>query len=246
MNREQFKRLLEANARIVLDQRRLRGIDPMRDPSVILVIGSQSVHGQFSDEDLPERAAFSIEADLAYIPGRDDVFFFDDPEEDMADYLDSVTGEGSVWQDRNGFYSQGVTSKTACLPEGWRDRLVDFDDPDMPRGIQVKCLEATDLCAAKMARSEPKDNEYVAQMIDAGLVDPRLLAERFETIPLDGDFTEERKAVGRRFIQALASEGSGSPSRSEADPPHTGMVWVEGHWRDGYWVDGYWRSRPTR
>ena len=206
MNREQLAELLNVNARIIEAYRRQRGLDPENDPSTILVIGSQSVHGLFSDYDLPEYASFSMEADLAYLPGRSDNDAFDRPTEEFADLLDAPTGEGSSWQDTHGFYSQGVEPTTACLPEGWEERLVPFEDARLPRTIRVVCLDPTDLCAAKLARCAPNDTRFVAAMVSKGLVDPMLLRERFETIPVDADFTEERKDIGRAFAGCLMRE----------------------------------------
>lgn len=40
------------------------------------------------------------------------------------------------------------------------------------------CLEAHDLCAAKLGRSEQKDREFVAALVKAKLVDPREISER--------------------------------------------------------------------
>jgi hypothetical protein len=82
------------------------------DPN-ILVIGSQSILGKFSHVALPNEAWLSVEADIS---------FFDDPEETKADLVDGAIGEASPFHDAFGVYGQGVTLKTATLPDGWSER----------------------------------------------------------------------------------------------------------------------------
>ena len=101
MNREQLAHILRAASTIV------------DDPN-ILVIGSQSVLATFDEDELPDAATASMEVDLAY---------FDDPTEDKADAVDGAIGELSPFHEMNGVYAQGVSVRTAVLPEGWRGRV---------------------------------------------------------------------------------------------------------------------------
>ncbi len=70
MNREELAHILRAAARIA------------QDPDV-LVIGSQSILGSYSEGDLPEEAWISREADIA---------FFDDPDEVKSNAVDGAIG----------------------------------------------------------------------------------------------------------------------------------------------------------
>lgn len=71
MKREQLEHVLRAASRVVGE----------RD---ILVLGSQSILGSIGEDELPEEATTSIEADLA---------FFDDPGDAKADAVDGAIGE---------------------------------------------------------------------------------------------------------------------------------------------------------
>ena len=84
------------------------------DPDVV-VIGSQPILGSFHEDDLPEEAHASIEADVA---------FFDDPHNDKCDQVDMDIGEDSQFHVTFGYYAQGVDVSTATLPPGWRERIV--------------------------------------------------------------------------------------------------------------------------
>lgn len=78
MTRNELAHVLRAAARIADDPR-------------ILVIGSQSILGSFDEEELPEVAWLSTEADLA---------FLDDPEAKKADSVDGAIGELSPFHPR--------------------------------------------------------------------------------------------------------------------------------------------------
>jgi len=101
----------------------------------IVVLGSQSILCSIADEQLPDEATTSIEADLA---------FFDDPGDAKADAVDGAIGELSSFHETYGYYAQGVSIGTAVLPAGWRDRLVTMETPasEPARGL---CLDPHDV-----------------------------------------------------------------------------------------------------
>src|SRR6202142_1222861 len=78
------------------------------DPEIV-VIGSQSILGQFPDA--PAALLISAEADL---------FPRNYPE--LAELIDGSIGEGSPFHELYGYYAQGVGERTAILPHGWRSR----------------------------------------------------------------------------------------------------------------------------
>ena len=102
MNRSQLAEVLHAASRIVTD-------------GDILVIGSQSILGTYSEDELPDAAVASIEVDIA---------FFDDPSYGKGDLVDAVLGEMSPFHENPGFHGQGVEITTAALPPGWQDRVI--------------------------------------------------------------------------------------------------------------------------
>jgi hypothetical protein len=118
------------------------------------VIGSQSILGSFTEDELPEPAVCSIEADLA---------FFDDPDNVKSDEVDGAIGEDSQFHATFGYYGQAVSVTTAVLPVGWRDRIVVFDSAETEvggralrlavRGVSVKLRGAP---ASRDSTAEPR------------------------------------------------------------------------------------------
>ena len=101
------------------------------DDTDIVVIGSQSILGQFPDA--PAKLLASAEADL---------FPLHRPE--LADLIDGSIGEGSLFHELFGYYAQGVSERTATLPTGWQSRLVRIANPNT-RGVSGLYLEVNDL-----------------------------------------------------------------------------------------------------
>jgi hypothetical protein len=64
----------------------------------VLVLGSQSILGSFTEDELPDKAHASIEADVT---------FFDDYENDKSDLVDMHLGEDSSSMRRSGTTPRG-------------------------------------------------------------------------------------------------------------------------------------------
>jgi hypothetical protein len=130
MTREQLEHIIRASAAIA-------GIED------IIVIGSQSVLGQFPNapaELLVSRAA--------------DVYPMEHPE--RGDLIDGAIGEGSPFERQFGYYAHGVDDSTAILPAGCRDRLVVVSNANT-RETRGWCLEVHDLAIAKYVADREKD-----------------------------------------------------------------------------------------
>jgi hypothetical protein len=155
------------------------------DPE-ILVIGSQSILGSFTENQLPDTATRSIEADIA---------FFDDPGEQKSDLVDGAIGEVSLFHESFGVYGQGVDLSTAVLPEGWQDRLVAFNDPEAGES-RALCLEPHDLVMSKLVAGRTKDHEFARELLKAGLVQVEALLAR-------ADLLQVSAVVKRRVIRWL-------------------------------------------
>jgi hypothetical protein len=158
-----------------------------------LVIGSQSLLGTFSHIELPSEATASLEFDVAV---------FEDVDSQAADRIDGALGEWSDFHDANGFYVQGVDVDTAVLPRGWQERLVRVPVHDAPE-VEAVCLEPHDTCAAKLARNEERDRVFVRALVEAGLIDPLVVAERISAIP-DRTLEAARKRVVSAFVRSIA------------------------------------------
>ena len=159
MRREQLEHVLRAASQIA------------NDPE-ILVIGSQSVLGSIPEDQLPSAATASIEVDVA---------FFDDPDDRKADQVDGAIGELSSFHETFGYYAQGVSVSTAVLPAGWRDRLVVVETVGTEPG-RGYLLDPHDRVVSKLVAGREKDHRFALALIEAGLIDPDVLAERAESV----------------------------------------------------------------
>ena len=158
----------------------------------VLVIGSQAVHGSARVPPIP--GDYSMEADIA-LP---DVT----PEEAeaAADLIDGAIGEESLFHETHGYYAQGVTERTAKLPDGWRDRVI-ADKAEDTNGVTAYYLEAHDLWVSKAVAGREKDAEFCREMLDAELVGPEALLVRLESTP---DLSAEVTARVRGWIARKA------------------------------------------
>ncbi len=78
--------------------------------------------------------------------------------------------------------------ETAVLPIGWRDRLVKIQNANTaaPFGEPQYtgwCLDKEDLCIAKLCAFRKKDQNFVAALLNAGLVDAEVIAKRLREVP---------------------------------------------------------------
>jgi len=161
MKREQLAHILRAAAGVAHDDR-------------VIVVGSQAILGTYDEDDLPEPAHASIEADI---------FFDNDPDLTKTDTVDGALGEDSPFHEMYGYYAQGVDVTTATLPGGWRERLVPFA-PAAANGATGFCLESHDLVLSKLVAGRMKDYEFVTALLDAGLVQIDVLHHRAPLLPV--------------------------------------------------------------
>lgn len=160
VTREQLAHVLRAVSRIA------------EDPNV-LVIGSQSILGSYSEDELPPEATGSMEVDTA---------FFSDPDEAKSRLVDAMIGELSSFHNEFGYYPQGVSVTTGVFPKGWRDRLVTYETSGTEPGRGL-CLDPHDCVLAKLVRYERKDQDFAAALVGEGLIDLDVLNDRAETLP---------------------------------------------------------------
>lgn len=149
--------------------------------SEVIVMGSQAILGTYTEAQLPAEATMSLEVDV--LPIGDD----EREVERLGDEIEGAAGEFSLFDERHGFYIDGIGLRTAILPVGWRDRLVRVQNANTaaptgePRFIGW-CLDKEDLCVAKLCAHREKDLNFVAALIDHGLVDASLITERLDLV----------------------------------------------------------------
>lgn len=165
--------------------------------SEVIVVGSQSILGTFREDQLPADATMSIEVDILPIA--------DDNEETarLADLIEGVAGEFSPFEALHGFSIDGVDLQTSALPEGWRDRLVKVQNVNTaaPSGepqFTGWCLDKEDLCVAKLCALREKDRNFVAALVDAGMVDVPTILARLATVAVCHREAADRAAAWLR------------------------------------------------
>jgi hypothetical protein len=164
----------------------IRAASSIAEDDEIVVIGSQSILGQF-----PDASAALLVSNEA------DVFPRNHP--DRADLVDGSIGEGSPFHRTFGYYAQGVGEDTATLPSGWRDRLIPVHGPGT-RGATGLCLEIHDLVLSKYAAGRAKDIAYVQEVARQRLASASTLRERLATLPVEPSLRAVIEAkIGRDF-----------------------------------------------
>jgi len=130
----------------------------------IVVIGSQSILGQFPEA--PAALLASMEADVypRNHPGR-------------AGRIEGAIGEGSRFHEQYGYYAQAVGEQTATLPAGWRERLVRVENANT-QGVLGLCLEVHDLAISKYAAGREKDLSFTAALARHGMTRKATLLQR--------------------------------------------------------------------
>lgn len=137
----------------------------------LVIIGSQSVLGQFPDA--PAALLMSMEVDL-----------YPRTHPERADKVDGAIGEGSAFHQAHGYYAQGVGPDTVTLPGGSQRRLVRVDNPNTG-GYAGLCLEVHDLAISKYVAGREKDREFTRELARDGLTDGMTLEKRLAVTRLD-------------------------------------------------------------
>jgi hypothetical protein len=168
MTRDQLEHLIRAAAVIA-------------DDDTIVIVGSQSVLGQFPDAPSPMR--ISVEADLypLHYPER-------------ADLIEGSIGELSPFHKTFGYYAQGVSEETAILPEGWKERLLVVSNENT-RGAKGLCLEIHDLLVSKLIAGREKDLAYFKVAAEYRMADPQELLRRLDTVEIHPAIREKARAA---------------------------------------------------
>ncbi|MHB8365553.1 MAG: DUF6036 family nucleotidyltransferase [Acidithiobacillus sp.] len=179
---EQLEHLIRASGAIIGDRE-------------VVVIGSQSIlpwlkkHAGKPPKTFPEILKFSMEADIIPID--------DNPKK--SDEIDGSLGEDSLFHNTHGYYAQGVSMKTARAPKGWLSRcypLVNGNTWD----VVGRCMHPNDLFVAKLLANRPKDRDFLAAMIECGIVRRDAVLHGLPHVP---DLTEQEMVSAQNRIGIL-------------------------------------------
>lgn len=176
----------------------IRAAGSIADDREIVVIGSQAVLGQFPDA--PTALLASMEADL---------FPLNYPE--RADLVDGAIGEGSSFHQLFGYYAQGVSERTATLPDGWRGRLVAVRNANT-HGFTGLCLEVYDLAISKYVAGRDKDREFTRELARHRLTSASELEDRLAQTALTQPL---RRVVAARIGRDFPSGRAGRRGKRE-------------------------------
>lgn len=188
MRREQLEHAIRTACQIIEQQE-------------VIIVGSQAILGTYDERQLPAEATMSVEVDILPIAESNN------ETARLADLIEGVAGEFSSFEQVHGFSIDGVDLDTAVLPEGWRGRLVKVQNENTaaPAGgprFAGWCLDKEDLCVAKLCALREKDRNFVAALLDAGLVDADVIAARLDTVP------DKSRSASQRALSWLASARS--------------------------------------
>lgn len=173
----------------------------------VLIVGSQAILGTYGELELPAESTFSEEADV--IP------YVDDEEGSRANLIDGTLGELTLFHQRFGYYAQGVSRRTALLPDGWESRLVPVRS-ERTEYFTGWCLDVHDLCSSKLIANREKDRAFVRALIEADLVSVATIRER-----IDGTAVElERREIALAWLGMWDAEqpGYSAPTLPHVEP----------------------------
>lgn len=155
----------------------------------LVVIGSQSILGQFPDA--PAELLVSREADV-----------FPRFDSSRSDLIDGSIGEGSPFEKTFGYYAHGIDETTAALPSGWQDRLILIENENT-RGVRGWCLEVHDLAISKHVAGREKDLTFTAILATENMVNQAELIKRLQATPITEETRSRIQARIRRQFEAL-------------------------------------------
>lgn len=129
----------------------------------LYVLGSQVVHGQPEEREVPRAARASLELDLLSTNIED--------EERVSEHLSVFFGQGSYFDEEFGFHLDGLGWDSCVLPEFWESRT-------HPVGIEAqgktyRCLvgDIHDVAAAKLYANRDKDRAWFVALEEDGWFD---------------------------------------------------------------------------
>lgn len=94
--------------------------------------------------------------------------------------LEEALGEDGAYHRRHGYHADILRDSIfQTLPIGWRERLV-----PVPGSDRAQALEPHDLAAVKLLVARAKDLTLVRELMASGIIQPALLRERLDLLPL--------------------------------------------------------------
>jgi len=155
----------------------------------LLVFGSQAILGTYPEAPATLRASIEVDVQAKNKPGN-------------TDLIDGALGEDSLFHATHGFWVHGVLIDSATLPANWQSRTVPVSSECGTKGHTGHCLEIHDLAASKLVADREKDRSFVATLLVERLIDPGVLLERVEALPIEPD----RRRRLQRWIRVTCED----------------------------------------
>ena len=144
-----------------------------------VIIGSLSILG-FSPHP-PKQMVMSIDVDM---------YLKNDPYRTSDIY--KKLGQGSEFENANGYYADPVSPKLASLPEGWEARLIEYNFGD----VKAFFLDPEDAAVSKYIRGDERDLRWIHAGLEAGILKMITIERRIGTAPtLDGELEAARDRI---------------------------------------------------
>jgi hypothetical protein len=106
--------------------------------------------------------------------------------------LCEALGQGSPFEDENGYYLDPVSPNLPSFPEGWKDRLilVDFGD------VRAFFVDPDDVAVSKYIRGDERDMRWLREGLRTGLLSVETIERRIGSAPtLEGELPAARKRI---------------------------------------------------
>jgi hypothetical protein len=118
------------------------------------------------------------------------------------DEVSGYFGEGTSFHQTYGFYIDGVSPRTAALPDGWEKRAVfrEVKNGEATIIAIAPCVE--DLAVSKLRRHADKDIDWIEACIASRGLDLQKVAEGIRNAPA---FDEAQKEHALRYVASLTS-----------------------------------------
>jgi len=165
----------------------IRAAAEITDEYEFVIVGSQSILGGIPYP--PAVFTVSSEADIYPLNAFE-----------KADQIDAAIGEGSAFHDTHGYYAQGVGPETACLPEGWLDRVERIQNQGT-NGRVAYCLGVLDLFMAKAVADRDKDRDFDVALLTYGYVKADEAIAMVDRMPIDSASKGRLRARIKRWIK---------------------------------------------
>ena len=168
----------------------IRAVCDVSGDTEIIVIGSQSILGEFPEAPAALRQSTEIDVILKNRP-------------EMTENVEGALGELSSFHHTHDFYVHGVSPDTAVLPRGWEDRLIEVRSSStrLNRGW---CLQGYDLAASKLVAFREKDREFVRVLLAERLLRAPILRDRIGELPIEGN---QQQRLGDWVTQIASALG---------------------------------------